>query len=112
IWTQIGTFNFEEIFQRIRAPLVDSHNRHAPLAGQFVRIDPNVDPNDLEKTRERYTVLKAGAAPSADTRVVLYPLHMDHWHNFKPGNTNTYIGPETYREDPHDPNYGTMPYWM
>src|SRR4051794_15868419 len=43
VWTFIGTFNFEEIFKRVRGPLADMHE---PLSngGQFVRA--KVDPSD------------------------------------------------------------------
>src|SRR4029077_19401471 len=38
LWTFVGTFNFEELFGRLRSPESDSHN---PLryAGQIVRAD-------------------------------------------------------------------------
>jgi NADH-quinone oxidoreductase subunit L len=40
LWTYVGTFNFQEIFQRVRAPEADSHNSHCALADQFVRVTP------------------------------------------------------------------------
>src|SRR5207247_6313547 len=39
LWTYLGTFNFEEIFARVRSPLEDSHGP-LELAVQFVRVNP------------------------------------------------------------------------
>jgi len=38
IWTYVGTFNFDEIFGRLRAPTHDHHGGEIQLAGQFVRV--------------------------------------------------------------------------
>src|SRR5208282_3396523 len=40
IWTHLGTFNFEEMFHHLRAPMVDLHHEKAELGGQFVRLEP------------------------------------------------------------------------
>src|SRR2546430_14863155 len=37
VWTYVGTFNFQEIFQAIRSPIVDSHRDDLGRAGQVVR---------------------------------------------------------------------------
>jgi NADH-quinone oxidoreductase subunit L len=41
LWTSVGTFNFDEIFQRIRSPLTDAHGG-LQMAGRIVRgeLDP------------------------------------------------------------------------
>src|SRR6185437_14914970 len=31
LWTHVGTFNFDELFQRVRAPLHDTHHEDKPL---------------------------------------------------------------------------------
>jgi NADH-quinone oxidoreductase subunit L len=111
IWTHLGTFNFEEIFQRIRAPMADSHGDKARLSGQFVRVESDIDAKRPKATKERYRVLPADETPSASTLVMLYPLKLEHYHNAEPG-TPIFIGPETIQRRRDTPNYGTMPYWM
>jgi NADH-quinone oxidoreductase subunit L len=113
LWTQVGTFNFEEIFSRIRAPLRDSHGP-AALGGRFVRVNPDADtstPATAKQTRERYHVLNDDEPSTAQTQVLLYPLNLEHYHNVKPGKAE-YVGPETMKRRPDTPDYGLMPYWM
>src|SRR4029453_9016612 len=42
LWTYVGTFNFEELFARVRAPDEDSHFAPLSSAGQIVRGEPVV----------------------------------------------------------------------
>jgi len=40
IWTYVGTFNFDEIFARLRAPIRDHHNSGTlELGGKFIRVE-------------------------------------------------------------------------
>src|SRR5262249_16887789 len=101
LWTHVGTFNFEEIFTRLRAPSVDSHDnkqKPATFAAQIVRANPVAveDP----KSPKRYVMLAQDAPSSGETQAVLFPLHMEHYHNVQPGTAFT------------SPRYGVMPYWM
>src|SRR5205085_2710985 len=50
IWTYFGTFNFDEIFTRLRSPSRDAHNQLV-LAGKVVRGAP-VDEAEPGKTRQ------------------------------------------------------------
>ena len=70
VWTYIGTFNFQDIFHQVRAPLTDSHGDSAgPMAGKFVRATATPDATD------RMTVTPAG--PDA----LLFPLSKpEHYH--------------------------------
>lgn len=43
VWTYVGSFNFQEIFGRVRAPSVDSHRDAVELGDKFVRITPTTD---------------------------------------------------------------------
>src|SRR5438046_4409863 len=54
LWTFVGTFNFQDIFKQVRAPLTDSHGESAgKLAGQIVRAAPKAGkPGQLELTRD------------------------------------------------------------
>src|SRR5262249_54485741 len=73
IWSFIGTFNFQEIFQRVRAPASDAHNREYKLASQFVRVQPQGEAVRGEQTYEW--------TPSGDgSHVALFPIHADHVH--------------------------------
>jgi NADH-quinone oxidoreductase subunit L len=71
IWTYMGTFNFEELFQRIRAPLRDSHNHVVALGGQFVRA------NVLEETEDGKLLV---IAPDDGPEVVLFPPNIATLH--------------------------------
>src|SRR5207302_8272906 len=52
IWTFIGTFNFQDVFTQVRAPLTDSHGAKAgQLAGKIIRATPKADKEgELEVT--------------------------------------------------------------
>src|SRR5438270_11848816 len=63
IWTYVGTFNFDDLFQRIRAPLRDGHGDVVALGGQFVRADIVSETNDGK-------VLSL--APNSGSEVVLF----------------------------------------
>src|SRR5262249_10161571 len=39
LWSYVGTFNFEEIFQRIRSPLRDADGDRLEWAGRIVRAE-------------------------------------------------------------------------
>jgi NADH-quinone oxidoreductase subunit L len=112
IWTYIGTFNFDEIFRRVRAPLRDSHNNPAALGGQFVRVRSDVDPKRPKETKERYRVLPEDEGVGPDTQVLLYPVKREHIHNVVPGKTLVYSGPETIQRRPNYTHYATIPYWL
>src|SRR5262249_44817525 len=110
IWTYAGTFNFEELFTRIRAPMRDGHNHVVELGGQFVRADI------MEETKsgKRVTI-----APETGSEVVLFGPGV-HLHAEE-------IAP--YQADEQDPikrtpteldvtdslearDVSSMPYWL
>src|SRR5262249_22533911 len=39
IWTYLGTFNFQDIFRQVRAPVEDAHHEEMPGAGRVLRAD-------------------------------------------------------------------------
>ncbi|HMF16545.1 MAG TPA: proton-conducting transporter membrane subunit, partial [Gemmataceae bacterium] len=43
IWTYVGSFNFQDIFARLRSPLKDSHGTTLDLGGQIVRAKPSME---------------------------------------------------------------------
>jgi NADH-quinone oxidoreductase subunit L len=103
IWTHIGTFNFEEIFQRVRAPLEHSHGK-MELAGQIIRVQP-------QSTSEHdFTVLGPTATMSGETRALLFPLEPGgEVGNVKAGQSLRIGQPTAGHEET---TYGSMPYWM
>jgi len=103
LWTQVGTFNFEEIFQRVRAPMVHSHGP-VELAGQVIRAEPKSD------KAHRFAILGNDAAVSSETRAVLFPLEpADHTSNLQPGQVLKIGDPKANHDDS---KLGSMPYWM
>src|SRR5262249_51099824 len=101
LWTYVGTFNFEEIFQRVRAPLAHSHGT-VEVAGRLVPADPA--PGDPTKV----AVLEREAPPSVATQAVLFTLDPgDHVDNVRPRQELRVSGTA---ED--EVTYATMPYWM
>jgi NADH-quinone oxidoreductase subunit L len=45
VWTYVGSFNFEDIFKRVRGPAEVAHvNGSYELANQFVRVNPEGEP--------------------------------------------------------------------
>jgi NADH-quinone oxidoreductase subunit L len=112
LWTYVGTFNFEELFARLRAPDRDSH--HAVMndhAGQIVRGEP-VPPKtpDEEKAYAagnfKLTILKPGDPMTADTRAVLFPRRDSHFH------ADVFQKYQFVDGDPRPSRFGSMPYWL
>src|SRR5437764_4174713 len=49
LWTYVGSFNFQDVFARIRAPQTDAHGEELPgpiTPGGFVRVGPAPDAPD------------------------------------------------------------------
>lgn len=104
-WTYFGTFNFQDIFNRIRPPAEDAHGHAIALAGQVVRgqtaawnehgqADFSLDPKGSD--------------------VLLLPqdghLHADDLKpTFKDGKTPTQV---EVAQDPGKSGYGSLPYWI
>jgi len=102
LWTYVGTFNFQEIFSRVRAPLEDAHHQPMALAAQFVRGDPGA-------------AGKLTLAPGAGSQVVLFPLeghvHAEGWtpeqaDPQQPGKMVPRVVPASGR------GFATIPYWL
>jgi NADH-quinone oxidoreductase subunit L len=91
LWTNLGTLNFDEIFQRIRAPLSDSHGS-VNVAGRFVRGE--VAP---AKDLQQFTSNEHGS------QVLLFPRKPpEHYHAIV----------KTVSESPKPDQHSSMPYWM
>jgi NADH-quinone oxidoreductase subunit L len=102
LWTNLGTFNFDDLFHRLRAPLTDSHGS-LQLAGRFVR--GNLDPASAAEGRQNLAY-----SPDGD-QVVLFPLPRDraeHYHGVGPDRDDRVDVFDAPRKDQH----GAMAYWL
>jgi NADH-quinone oxidoreductase subunit L len=102
LWTNLGTFNFDELFQRVRAPLLDAHG-NLQLAGQFVRGD--LDPDSAAAGHQSLQYNPNGS------QIVLFPLpdqRGEHYHGIGPDRDDrveVYVAPTKKQ-------HGSMPYWL
>jgi len=100
LWTNLGTFNFDDIFKQVRSPLTDAHGG-LQLAGRFVRGE--LDP-DSESPEYQSLVYKEDGS-----QVVLFPrVPPDHYHGVGPDRDDRV---DVYTAPPPD-EHGSMPYWM
>ena len=120
LWTFVGTFNFDELFRRVRSPQYDTHWETMPTTGQIVRgqeiesegtkqfqMSPSGDsvllfPKNVELHFTKYKEDKAraeGREPEAEAHL--------HGH----GMTGSAVIDEVKRE-PGPDDFSTMPYWM
>ena len=101
IWTSVGTFNFEEIFARVRAPVTDFHGEPMELAGRIVRGNPTADGKKLT------------LAPASGSDVVLFPvkshLHAENWTALDRDERDRSVPREVSTTRA---GFGTMPYWL
>src|SRR5579871_919197 len=94
LWTNLGTFNFDEIFHRIRAPLSDSHGS-VNVAGRFVR--GNVDANNVTKDGQGFTQDEHGS------QILLFPhKEPEHYHALV----------NRVSDNPKPDQHSSMPYWL
>jgi NADH-quinone oxidoreductase subunit L len=94
LWTYVGTFNFDEIFHRIRAPLTDSHGA-VERAGRFVR--GNIDSANTTKAGQHFTLDENGS------QVLLFPHKPpEHYHALV----------SRVSDDPQPDQHSSMPYWI
>jgi NADH-quinone oxidoreductase subunit L len=97
LWTYVGTFNFQEIFHRIRCPVKDSHgaNLSARLQHRIVRADSIHEGEPSEA--------KLQLAANEGSQVVLFP---DHFHG------EDLLKPFAAKSGYDENDFGTMPYWL
>jgi NADH-quinone oxidoreductase subunit L len=101
LWTYVGTFNFEELFQRVRSPLTEighAHNKGVERGAQVVRAD-------VVRRGQRETKLRV-TEPGEGSEVVLFPVELDHFHGLDTGDA------VTAAVSPGPKEYGAMPYWL
>ncbi len=100
LWSSIGTFNFQEIFQQVRAPRTDSHGESAgPLAGGIVR-------GNFDAGKPGKLITAAGGG-----EVLLFPAKPPgHWHPVADVDATVTVDPALQGE--RAAKYRSMPYWL
>lgn len=118
LWTYIGTFNFEDLFHRLRAPERDSHGVLA-YAGKIVRAEPaEISAEDAAANKaEGIQILRVqepGEPIWLDTQAIIFPKKTaGHFHGVGPYHNQEGGEPEVLsRVSPTPRQYGSMPYWM
>ncbi len=90
LWTNLGTFNFDQIFQRVRAPLADAHGS-VNMAGRFVRGEL------AQEGSPKFTSQEHGS------QILLFPRKPpEHYHALV----------KEVSPDPKPDQHSWMPYWM
>jgi NADH-quinone oxidoreductase subunit L len=100
IWTYIGTFNFEDIFHRVRAPVQDAHGHRVDNASEIVRGE--LEPGAVLEGKPTLQIAAGGG------QVLLMPIKTGHVHH------NDYIAGQEIgvSEPPRNDEHGWMPYWL
>src|SRR5262249_2656187 len=110
VWTYFGTFNFDEIFKTVRAPLRDSHHELVELGGQCVRAnvkEARPDAKYLEiAPREGSEVLLVGPQVHLPAESIA-PFEEDTDNPGKQAPTALWV-----RNDPSTNRMWSMPYWL
>ncbi|HJT78458.1 MAG TPA: NADH-quinone oxidoreductase subunit L, partial [Gemmataceae bacterium] len=98
LWTYVGTFNFEDLFKQIRAPLTDAAGKPALLAAQIVRSNPTGD--------------NAVTVDPHGSQVVLFPAQLPEKYNPPRPGEEVRLRPAGQGPQPGQPTHRTMPYWL
>jgi NADH-quinone oxidoreductase subunit L len=100
LWTYVGTFNFQDIFAQVRAPLRDTHGK-LELGGRIVRGNVEIESNGDKRLHV------TGGSDSSGSEVALMPRVIEaEFEGPKPGESLD------VRDNPRPTDYGTMPYWL
>jgi NADH-quinone oxidoreductase subunit L len=110
LWTYVGTFNFQEVFNRVRAPERDSGGEAVALAGRIVRAE---DVGGSEQDRRSGRLLRMDLSEGPE--VLLFPRRTFHADDVTP---RVREGGKTVSREVHVPaepgpdDFGSMPYWL
>ncbi|HEX3314076.1 MAG TPA: proton-conducting transporter membrane subunit, partial [Gemmataceae bacterium] len=100
LWTQVGTFNFQEIFERLRCHNPVSHATEDRYEGRFLRADYNDQLKNYVTDEEGYYAIVMPRVPE------------DHFHLQKRNidGVEEFVIPAV--DTPTKREFGLMPYWM
>jgi NADH-quinone oxidoreductase subunit L len=107
LWTYVGTFNFEELFQRLRAPQRDAHHA-VPQHDRFVTA------NRAAAISGGYRMLVTRGYEPTGSDVLIFPRKTDHLHfGSRDDERKVAFKIEVKAYDkPAANQYGLIPYWM
>src|SRR5262249_34498906 len=104
VWTHLGTFNFEDIFSQVRAPLKDAHQGEVPLAGRLVRFHEDTLPHQKDPNKQ---VPALRIAEDNGQMVVLFTPAV-HLHGEELKDQTTTRTWDALRQE----KAPSMPYWL
>jgi NADH-quinone oxidoreductase subunit L len=103
IWTYFGTFNFDEIFTRLR-PTVDTHGHAVQTPGRVVRADLSPGQEPVQGKAVNFTRADGGS------HAILYPMpKVGHFHG---GADEEKDFDATWEAGVGPKQYGAIPYWL
>jgi NADH-quinone oxidoreductase subunit L len=108
LWTQVGTFNFEDLFRQVRSPVRDERGG-LTLGGEFVRGSPAETADGGPALRVRR------ADDAAGTQLVLFPREAPETFAAPWPHGAEEVGQEAtvaVKASPDKTQFGSMPYWM
>jgi NADH-quinone oxidoreductase subunit L len=106
LWSYLGTFNFQDIFNQIRCPVTNPAGEFSERAGEMVRANP------ISGSREQRMLQVAERGQGSE--VLLFPAVPSKNADKKEQQSH---GPKTKDEiqthlNPLPDQYGSMPYWL
>src|SRR5262249_16418269 len=108
LWSYIGTFSFDGIFDRLRSPERDVHN-NLQYAGQIVRGEVVQEQIHEGRSSKRLEISKPSDPVTLSSRAILFPRDQrGHFHGVGPGGDKKMW----VQDDPGPQEYGKMPYWL
>ncbi len=114
LWTYVGSFNFQDIFSRVRSPerafstAKGEHGKRVTLEYAHQIVTAEVE-SEWGVPR-RLLVLPPGSSKDLSTRAVLFPRDQgdSHFAGLGPRGKTAL----RYVESPKPEEYGSMPYWL
>jgi NADH-quinone oxidoreductase subunit L len=102
LWAYLGTFNFQDIFHQVRAPMTDSEGTRLAVAGKIVRGNVQPPPENASAIDRQYPYFVQDPDGSA---ALLFPRdELAHFHG---------LGSKVRVSDsPKPDDFGYIPYWM
>src|SRR5262249_18722877 len=97
VWTYCGTFNFEELFSRVRCPVTDTHGTPMDMAGKIIRGEVDAD--------KKFTISDNGSQV-----LLLGPKAHIHHDEIAPGKKLA-DDDDAVHAGPKLDEHSSMPYW-
>jgi NADH-quinone oxidoreductase subunit L len=113
IWTYMGTFNFKEIFARVRCPdqaeSLEHEHKHETLAYAGMIVRGEIKNDDPQAGKKVIKIASPDAPLTLSTQAILFPRRQEgDFHGVGPGGHREV---ETFAR-PEPEQYSSMPYWL